>query len=77
MTTRLRIRLRECLAQHAERTGRRLSYRELATKAGLSYDTLKAIGSRPNYNASLRTVERLCDALGVTPFELLEAARGR
>jgi len=47
----------------------------LAKKAGLGYDTVKAIGSRPGYNASLRAIEKLCDALGVEPFELIGVKR--
>jgi transcriptional regulator with XRE-family HTH domain len=73
--TRLQLRLRECLALHERRTGQRLTYRDLAKKAGLGYDTVKAIGSRPGYNASLRAIERLCDALGVEPFELIGVKR--
>jgi DNA-binding Xre family transcriptional regulator len=71
MKTRLRLRLRECIAEHHKRTGEALTYRDLAKRSGLSYDTVKAIGSRPRYNASLRAIERLCDALGVKPFDLI------
>jgi len=70
MKTRLRLRLRECIATYERRTGRPLSYRELSKMTGLSYDTIKKMGST-DYNASLRAVERLCDALGVSPAELL------
>jgi transcriptional regulator with XRE-family HTH domain len=69
--SRLRLRLKECLAARERRTGRHLTYRELAQKSGLSVDTIKAIAARPAYNASLRTIERLSDALGVDPFELI------
>jgi putative transcriptional regulator len=69
---RLRIRLRECLDLNAKRTGRRLTYPELAQKAGLSEETVQSIASRRSYNATLRTVERLCLALRVTPTDLLD-----
>ena len=75
MKARLRIRLKECLELHTTRTGEHLTYRELAARAGLSYDTVKAIASRPSYNASLRAVEKLCGALDVGPWELLDAKR--
>jgi DNA-binding Xre family transcriptional regulator len=68
---RLRIRLRECLELHAKRTGRRLTYPELARKAGLSEETIQSIATRSGYNATLLTVERLCTALRVSPAELL------
>lgn len=71
--TRFRIRLRECVELHAKRTGVRLTYAELAKKAGLSSDTVKKISNtRRRYNATLDTVERLCNALQVSPSELLE-----
>lgn len=69
---RLRIRLRECLDLNAKRTGRRLTYPELAEKAGLSEETVQSIATRGDYNATLRTVERLCMALRVSPADLLE-----
>ena len=65
------IRLRECLDFYERRTGHRLSYPELATRAGLSEDTIESIASRPTYNPTPRTIERLCNALGVAPTELL------
>ena len=69
---RLRIRLRECLDLNAKRTGRRLTYPELAKKAGLSEETVQSIATRSDYNATLKTVERLCSALRVSPTDLLE-----
>lgn len=72
MRNRIRIRLRECLDGKERQTGSRPTYRELAALSGLSYDAVKAIASRPSYNASLRAVERLADALGVNAGELLE-----
>jgi DNA-binding Xre family transcriptional regulator len=69
---RLRIKLRECMELYAKRTGRRLTYPELAQKAGLSEETIQSIASRRGYNATLKTVERLCLALRVSPTDLLE-----
>ena len=67
----IRIQLRECLDLYERRTGRRLSYPELARRAGLSEDTIESIASRPSYNPTLRTIERLCNALDVSPRDLL------
>lgn len=69
---RLRLRLSHCLDLHEQRTGERPTYGELATRAGVSLDTVKSIATRPAYNATLRTVERLCTALGVAPADLLD-----
>ena len=69
---RLRIRLKECLTLYEKRTRRRLTYDELAERAGMSAGTIQAIAVRGEYNATLRTVQRLCEALEVTPVELLE-----
>jgi putative transcriptional regulator len=69
---RLRIRLRECLDLYETRTGKRMTYPELAKKAGLSEETVQSIATRRGYNATLRTVERLCLALRVSPTDLLD-----
>jgi len=66
----IRIRLRECLDLHERRTGHRLSYRELARRAGVSEDTVESIASRPTYNPTIRTIEKLCNALGVSPADM-------
>lgn len=66
-----RIRLRECLELYEQRTGRRLSYRELAKRSGVSENTLESIASRPSYNATLKTIDKICNALGVSPAEML------
>lgn len=49
-----------------------MTYPELAKKSGLSEETVQSLATRRSYNATLRTVERLCVALRVTPAELLE-----
>ena len=70
---RLRIRLRECVDLYERRTGERLTYADVARRAGVSPDTVKKISNTTRrYNATLEVIERLCDALGVTPAELLE-----
>jgi DNA-binding Xre family transcriptional regulator len=69
---RIRLRLRHAMDLYERRTGRPISYPELAKKAGLSPATIESIGSRSDYNTTLRTLERLCVALRVTPSELLD-----
>jgi DNA-binding Xre family transcriptional regulator len=70
----MRVRLRETLERYYERTGRRLSYEDLAVLSGLSKASIESIATRTHYLPSLSAVERLCLALGCDPGELLEIA---
>lgn len=67
----LRIRLREAMEAHRRRTGERMTYETLAARTGLSRATLESMASRPGYNATLATIEKLCRALGCQPGDLL------
>jgi len=71
----IRVRLREAMHAHRERTGRRVTYESLAAETGIAVTTLQSIGSRRSYNTKLATIDRLCRALGCTPGELLELQR--
>lgn len=73
--SRLLVRLRECLDLHEARTGERLTYEELAKRTKLSRATIESLATRADYNATLRTIERVCKVLGVTHAELLEWRR--
>lgn len=66
------IHLRKAIEAYEARTGERLTHEELAERTGLSRATLNSIASRRGYNASLRTLERVCLALRCTPADLLE-----
>jgi DNA-binding Xre family transcriptional regulator len=68
----LRVRLREALEAAERRLGQRITYDDLAQLTGLARATLEAIGSRPQYNPRLSTIERLCQALDCAPADLLE-----
>ena len=70
----IRVRLREAMRAHGERTGRRMTYESLSEETGIAVATLQSLGSRLGYNATLATVERICRALRCTPGELLELA---
>jgi putative transcriptional regulator len=54
------------------RTGTRLTYAKLAEMTGLSQATVDAIASRPSYNPTLATIEKLCRSLDCTPGQLLD-----
>lgn len=60
------------MVAYRERTGEALTYAELAARTGLSRFSLESLATRPTYNATLDTVERICLALGCTPGDLLE-----
>lgn len=65
------VRLREAMQAYAERTGEKITYEQLAERTGLARSTLESIGARRSYNAGLRTIDKICLALGCTPGELL------
>lgn len=66
------VKLREMMARYRYRTGERLTYEKLAQRTGLSRTTLEALASRPGYNTTLATLEKLCRALECEPGDLLE-----
>lgn len=54
------------------RAGERLTYDILAERTGLAKETLQSLASRSSYNTRLSTIDKLCQALGCSPGELLE-----
>lgn len=66
------IKLREAMEAYKRRTGERMTYDILAQKTGIGHGTLRTIGSRDDYNATLELIEKLCLALDATPGDLLE-----
>jgi putative transcriptional regulator len=71
----IEIRLREALERYHRRTGMRLTYHQLAARTGLARSTLESMASRPGYNASLASIDRLCEALDCEVSELLARQR--
>lgn len=60
------------MADYEDRTGEKLTYSELAARAGLARATVEALGSRRGYNPTLATVDRLCEVLDCGVEDLLE-----
>ncbi|MCX8476767.1 MAG: helix-turn-helix transcriptional regulator [Sphingomonas sp.] len=60
---------------YRRRTGEPMTYALLAVEAGVSRASLESLATRPGYNATLATIERICVALGCEPGELLELER--
>ena len=72
MTYRIAIKLREAMQAYKRRTAERMTYAILADRTGIAKGTLHNMGSRPDYNATLATLAKICRALDVTPGDLLE-----
>jgi len=68
----IRIKLREAMDAYERRCGERLTYGRLAELTGLARATIESIGARTGYNATLEVVDRLCEALGCSPGDILE-----
>ena len=59
----IRVQLRKAMNEYREKTGMRLTYLELSQKTGLTVETLQAIATRPNYNTTLKAIDKICVAL--------------
>ena len=66
------VKLREMMERYRYRTGERLTYEKIANQTDLSRTTLEALASRPGYNTTLATVEKLCRILECEPSDMLE-----
>ena len=72
MSSRVAMKLREAIQAYKRRTGERMTYRILAERTGIALGTLQNLGSHPYFNTTLTTVGKICDALSITPADLLE-----
>lgn len=70
--SQLRFDLRRALQDFEARTGIRLSYDALGQRSGVSIDAIKSMATRADYNATLRIVGQVCDALKCNPIDYLE-----
>mgnify|MGYP001330104907 CR=1 FL=1 len=66
------IRLKEAIQRHKTASGQKLTYQMLADQTGISLETLQSLATRPSYNTTLNTVEKLCIALNCKPGDLLD-----
>lgn len=65
------VHLREAMDRYKAATGEKLTYQILSERTGVSANTLQSLAARPDYNTTLRTIEKLCIALSCTPGDLL------
>jgi DNA-binding Xre family transcriptional regulator len=68
----IRVKLREAMETHRQRTGIKLTYELLAEQTGIGLATLQSLAARSGYNTRLSTIEKLCVVLKCTPSDLLE-----
>ena len=57
---------------YKRQAGKKMTYQILAERTGIAEGTLRNMGSRPNYNATIATLTKICVALDVSPGDLLE-----
>jgi DNA-binding Xre family transcriptional regulator len=67
----IQFTLKEHLARRQRQTGERLTYRALAERAHLTAAQISEIANNKMLYISLSTIDRLCQALGVQPGEIL------
>lgn len=67
------IRLKEAMLAYQRHTNMKVTYELLSDWSGVSAQTLASIGSRPNSNATLATMDKICDALNISLDELVES----
>jgi DNA-binding Xre family transcriptional regulator len=70
----IEITLRDAIEKYEFSSGERMTYQMLSERTGISVDTLQSIATRPTYNTTLSTVEKLCVALSCEPSDLLRLA---
>jgi DNA-binding Xre family transcriptional regulator len=68
----IEVKLKSAMAKYSEISGQRLTYQDLAELTGISKATIEAIGSRPDYNTTLSTIDVLCKTLECSIHELIE-----
>lgn len=66
------VRLREEIRAFEQRTGKKLTYADLAERSGVARATVESVASRNAYNATLATIDKLCAALGCTLTDLVQ-----
>lgn len=72
----IEVKLKEMMSEYSKQKGEKLTYQHLADMTGISKATLEAIGSRPDYNATLSILNILCSHLDCSIEALLEYREG-
>lgn len=73
----IRLRFRERLADFSFRAGRRVTIEEVAQRTGISTATLSKLSSPRPYNATVDTLDKLCEFFGCPLADLAEYVPGQ
>ena len=68
----IRYRLRELMADYQFKTGRRLTFDELAKQTEIHRTTLSKIANHRSYNTTTDNIDRLCEYFGCKVGDLME-----
>jgi len=68
----IRYRLRELMADHQFKTGKRLTFDELAKTTEIHRTTLSKIANTRGYNTTTDNIDRLCKFFKCQVGELME-----
>ena len=68
----LKFNLKNAMQEYEAKTGLRLTYEELSQMTSISSDTLKSIATRPDYNATLKMLSEVAEALNIDPVKYFE-----
>jgi putative transcriptional regulator len=68
----IRYRLRERIADYQFRTGKRLTFEEIANETGIHRTTLSKIVNHRNYNTTTDNVDKLCRFFDCQIGDLME-----
>ena len=68
----IRYRLRELMADYQFRTGKRLTFEEIANETGIHRTTLSKIVNQRNYNTTTENLDKLCTFFKCSIVDLME-----
>lgn len=68
----IRFRLKERMADREFRTGRRVTFNEVANATGINRATLSKLANQRGYNTTTDNLDRLCAYFGCRLEELAE-----
>ncbi len=68
----IRFRLRELMADLQFRTGKRITFEEIANETGIHRTTLSKIVNQRNYNTTTENIDKLCIFFKCQVSDLME-----
>lgn len=68
----IRFHLKELIARHERKQGRRVTLDEIARETGIGRNTLTRLAGPTESNATTETLDKLCEYFGCRIEELVE-----